>query len=162
MHWLLSLGLCVAGLIAIVVEFFVPAGGLVGLLGFGSIIAGIVLSFVNYGTTVGTIFLVGAVLVTPGVIALYFRFFPGSFVGRWLILGGGQRREEGFRSYTTPVYEDLVGKEGLSLTILRPSGMVQIDGKKFSVVTSGDFIDSGETVQVVRVEGSRIVVKKGV
>ena len=37
MGWLLSLGLCLAGLAAIIIEFFVPAAGLIGVVGLGSI-----------------------------------------------------------------------------------------------------------------------------
>ena len=161
MDWLLSLGLCVAGLAAIIVEFFVPAAGIIGVVGFGSIVAGIVLAFLNYGTSVGAIFLIGAVIVTPVVIGLYFKFFQRSFVGKWLILRDSQKKTEGFSSFKQERYSDLAGKKGTSLTVLRPSGSAMIDGVKHSVVTGGDFIGKGENVVVSRVEGSRIVVKKG-
>ena len=161
MGWLLSLGLCVAGLAAIIVEFFVPAAGVIGVLGFGRIVAGIVLAFLGYGNTVGMIFLIGAVLATPGVIALYFKFFPKSFVGKWLILGDEQKKADGFVSYHTDRYSNLSGKEGTALTVLRPSGAALIEGVKHSVVTGGEFIGKGEKIIVFRVEGSRIVVRKG-
>lgn len=162
MGWLVSLGLCLAGLAAVIVEFFVPAAGIIGVLGFGSIVTGIVLAFLRYGTAVGTVFLVGAVVATPAVIALYFKLFPKSFVGKWLILRNEQKKDEGFASYIPERYSDLSGKEGTTLTILRPSGAAIIDGVKHSVVTGGEFIGKGEKVLVSRVEGSRIVVKKGV
>lgn len=166
MGWLLSLGLCLAGLAAILIEFFVPAAGIIGVIGFGSIVTGIVLAFVGYGTTVGMLFLVGAVLATPAVIALYFKFFPKSFVGKWLILGGDRKAEGGSPSDASDAsgagrYSGLKGKGGTAVTALRPSGAARIDGVKHSVVTGGEFIEKGEPVVVTRVEGSRIVVKKG-
>ncbi len=165
MGWLLSLGLCLAGLAAILIEFFVPAG-IIGVVGFGSIVTGIVLAFVGYGTTVGMLFLVGAVLATPAVIALYFKFFPKSFVGKWLILGGERKTDEGSPSDVSDAsgaggYSGLEGREGTTVTALRPSGAARIDGVKHSVVTGGEFIEKGEPVVVTRVEGSRIVVRKG-
>jgi membrane-bound serine protease (ClpP class) len=161
MGWLISLGLCVAGLAAIIVEFFVPAAGIIGVLGFGSIVGGIVLAFVRYGTTVGVVFLIGAVIATPAVIAVYFKFFPKSFVGKWLILRDEQKKTQGFASYIPERYNGLSGKEGTALTVLRPSGSAIIDGVKHSVVTGGEFIEKGEKILVSRVEGSRIVVKRG-
>jgi membrane-bound serine protease (ClpP class) len=157
--WLLSLGLCLAGLVAVIVEFFVPAAGIIGVLGFGSIVTGVVLAFLRYGTAVGTAFLVGAVVATPAVIALYFKLFPKSFVGRWLILRNEQKKDDGFASFVPEKYEGLKGKEGTALTILRPSGMARIEGVKYSVVTAGEFIQRNDEVIVSRVEGSRIVVK---
>ena len=155
MGWLLSLGLCIAGLAAIIVEFFVPAAGLIGVLGLGSIVGGIVLAYIRYGTGVGAAFLIGTVVITPAVIALYFKLFPRSFVGRWLILRGEERPEES-------LYTELAGKTGSALTSLRPSGTALIGGIKHSVVTAGEYIERGEQIMVSKVEGNRIVVRKGV
>lgn len=162
MGWLTSLGLCAAGLLAIIVEFFVPAAGIIGVVGIGSIVAGVVLAYTGYGITVGSIFLAGVVISTPLVIALYFKIFPRSFVGRWLILRSEQKREEGFASFTPDLYRSLRGKRGRSLTTLRPSGIALIEGSKHSVVTGGEFIEKDVEIQVEGVQGSRIVVKKGV
>ena len=162
MGWLLSLGLCLAGFGAIIVEFFVPAAGLIGVVGLGSIVGGIVLAYLRYGTGVGAAFLIGTIVFMPVVIALYFKLFPRSFVGRWLILKGEERPEAGFSSFTQSRYAGLAGKNGSALTALRPSGMALIDGNKHSVVTAGEFIGKGEQIAVSKVEGSRIVVRKGV
>lgn len=161
MGWLLSLGMCVAGLLAIIVEFFVPAAGIIGVLGFGSIVGGVVLAYLRYGTGVGAAFLIGVVVATPAVMALYFKLFPKSFIGRWLILKGQQKKEEGFTAFEPTGYDHLEGAEGTAITILRPSGMAELDGGKYSVVTGGGFIEKGEKIRVVRVEGSRIVVRRG-
>jgi membrane-bound serine protease (ClpP class) len=159
--WLLSLALCLAGLAAVIIEFFVPAAGVIGVLGFGSIVSGIVLAYVRYGSGVGAAFLIGAVVATPAVIALYFKLFPTSFVGRWLILKGEQKVDDGFVAYEPKDYGGLVGAEGVALTVLRPSGMAQFDGVKHSVVTAGDYVERGEPVCVAKVQGSRIIVRKG-
>lgn len=157
----LAIGLLLVGLVAIIVEFFVPAGGLVGLAGLGSIIGSIVLVFINQGAMLGSIFLVIALIVVPLLIIVYFKVFPRTFIGRRLILKEVQEREGGYASYSAKMYSDLTGKEGLTLTVLRPSGRVLIDSRKYSVVTAGEFIEQGRPVKVVKVEGSRIVVREG-
>ena len=205
MSWLTAFGLCLAGLFAIIVEFFVPAGGIIGILGFGSMVAAVVIAYVKYGTMVGSAFLIGVVVITPIAMAIYFKLFPKSFVGRWLILGktfspgkdqnpvdqdpGGQdpmdqganpereiastEQDGGGAESSVPEEKKttaatapnrllvLIGKTGKATSALRPSGTVVIDGRKYSVVTGGEFLDAGSNVVVTRVEGNRIKVRKG-
>ena len=100
-------------------------------------------------------------VMVPVFIVLYFRFFPRSPVGRWLISQDRQEPDKGYSSFTPERYVDLIGKEGTSLTILRPAGMVRIDGQKYSAVTGGEFIEKDKPIKVVKVEGSRVVVRQG-
>jgi membrane-bound serine protease (ClpP class) len=60
----------------------------------------------------------------------------------------------------TADYIFLVGKSGTAVTVLRPAGIAVIDGKRYDVVTDGEFIAADETVTVDCVEGGRIVVKR--
>ena len=155
-----AVALYIIGYAAIVLEFFVPAGGLVGLTGVGSIIGGIVLIYRNYGNSLGFTFLIAALVLTPVLIFVYFKYFPGSFIGKRLILFKDQKKEDGFVAHTFSVYEDLSGKTGLSITPLRPAGTVIIDKKRYSVVTSGDFIEKDREIEVIDVIGGRIIVRK--
>ena len=56
--------------------------------------------------------------------------------------------------------KDLIGKTGIALTPLRPSGTVQVDGERIDVVSAGEFIAKDQKVVVHEVEGTRIVVRK--
>ena len=157
----LAIGLAAAGVLALILEVFIPAGGIIGLAGLGSIIAGIVIAYQRLGSLIGSIYLAAVLVLVPVFVVLYFRFFPRSPVGRWLISQDRQEPEKGYSSFTPERYADLVGKEGTSLTILRPAGMVRIDGEKYSAVTVGEFIEKDKPVRVVKVEGSRVVVRQG-
>jgi membrane-bound serine protease (ClpP class) len=157
----LAIGLAAAGVLALILEVFVPAAGIIGIAGIGSIIASVVIAYQRLGNLIGSIYLAVVLVMVPVFIVLYFRFFPRSPVGRWLISQDRQEPEKGYSSFTPEKYTDLIGKEGIALTILRPVGMVRIDGQKFSAVTGGEFIDKDETVKVVKVEGSRVVVRQG-
>ena len=53
----------------------------------------------------------------------------------------------------------LIGKTGTTVTLLRPSGNVDFDGVKLDVVSQGEYISAGVEVEVVEVEGNRIVVR---
>jgi membrane-bound serine protease (ClpP class) len=152
--------LFVVGFVSLFLELFVPAAGAIGAAGIISMIVATVLGYRNFGTTMGTLLLTGTLIGTPAMIVIGLKLFPKTFVGKLLILGDSQKREEGYASYSEQMYEGLAGKEGTAATVLRPSGMVVIGDKKYSVVTSGEMIERGEPVRVVKVEGSRIVVRE--
>jgi membrane-bound serine protease (ClpP class) len=67
--------------------------------------------------------------------------------------------QTGQRAATAPT-ADLTGREGVALTVLRPSGMALIDGRRFDVVAESAMIERGSAVRVVQVDGTRVVVKK--
>jgi membrane-bound serine protease (ClpP class) len=56
-------------------------------------------------------------------------------------------------------YASLVGKIGVTVTTLRPSGRVEIDGEVYPVEADGSFVEPGRGVKVTRVRGSVITVR---
>ncbi|MCK5673653.1 MAG: hypothetical protein KAH95_09760, partial [Spirochaetales bacterium] len=76
MNLLFLTGLFFIGLIAIIVEFFVPAAGVIGIIGGGCIIGSVVMAYLDYGILTGSAFLLGALILTPLIIIFYFKIFP--------------------------------------------------------------------------------------
>lgn len=70
-------------------------------------------------------------------------------------------QESGFSSFKKD-YSSLIGKTGVALTILRPSGKVIIEEEKIDVVAEGDFINKDMKVEVIEVEGNRVIVREKV
>ncbi len=138
------LALYLAGLGLIVVETFMP-GVVMGLLGLGALGTAIVFGFKHHWG-VGAAQVAIALVVVPA--ALYVAFER---------LGLKDSLEDSV-SFARD-YSVYVGKEGEAATELRPAGMVVIDGNKLDVVTSGELVERGRRVRVVKVEGNRIVVK---
>jgi membrane-bound serine protease (ClpP class) len=157
--WVL-IALLGVGFVAIFIELFVPAAGLIAAAGIISMITATVLAYVYHGRTAGTVLLACLLLGTPVMLWVGLKAFPRTFVGKRLILKESFGQDEGYTSYTSEKYEDLAGKEGVALTMLRPSGMVRIEDKKYSVVTGGELIEKNQKIRVVKVEGSRIVVRR--
>jgi membrane-bound serine protease (ClpP class) len=56
-------------------------------------------------------------------------------------------------------YASLVGKIGVTVTTLRPSGRVEIDGEVYPVEADGSFVEPGRGVKVTRVRGNAITVR---
>lgn len=151
-----SMALFIIGIILMIIELFVPSFGILGLLGSASLIAAVVMSAPNPRT--GFISLGVAVAAAAVIVALFARTNRGRGIWNKFILRDKLGTEEGFLS--AEVQNLLVGEHGIALTTLRPSGTAQIGDKRVDVVTTGEFIDSGKPVVVIKAEGTWVVVKE--
>ena len=75
-----------------------------------------------------------------------------------MVLGKRQEAEEGY--VAAGEYSDLLGKEAVTYSVLRPSGIIEIEGRRIDAVSDGTWIPAGQRVEVVSVQGSRIVVRE--
>ena len=123
------------GLIAVEV-FVVPGFGIVGILGIIALFVSLFLAFGSITSALWSIVL--ALLISILVIVLFWRRFTQSRVWRRLVLEHREDKESGYKG--TPTYNDLVGKRGVTVTPLRPSGTALIEGQRYSVVSDGGFI----------------------
>lgn len=62
--------------------------------------------------------------------------------------------------FVEPLPKPLVGRTGRAETVLRPSGVAEIDGQPYDVVTRGEYVEAGAAIQVAAVMGNRIVVER--
>lgn len=150
----LSIFLLLLGIVLLLVEAFIPGFGVFGIGGLISVSASIVLSTAS--TELGLKMLLVSFLITAVVGFLLFRYLQRRGALRRFILFDAATREEGFTSSADLHY--LIGKKGISVTPLRPAGIVLIDGSRFDVVSEGSFIPQDFAVKVIKVEGRRVVV----
>lgn len=54
----------------------------------------------------------------------------------------------------------LVGKTGTAQTPFRPSGFVLLDGNRHEATTEGEFLETGEEVEIIKTQGNNLVVRK--
>lgn len=158
MKLLFNICLALLGFGAIILEFFVPSAGIIGVIGTGCVITGIVFTYTNFGLMAGTIFLVACAIIGPFLLFTYFKIFPKSFMGKRLILDKKMNKEEGYVSGESNTYNELLNKEGITETKLRPIGKAIIENKSYNVTTLGDFINKETKIKVIQIEGNRIVV----
>lgn len=151
-----SIILLVAGIIMILLELFLP-GGILGLLGFVSIIASLLLTGDDLGY-MGLSVSIALIITIIGSIIFYKLFgLKGGFFKN-IILSDSTSTEKGYVSNRTRT--ELVGKEGMTITPLRPSGTALFSDERIDVVTEGGFIDRNKRVKIVKTEGSRIIVRE--
>ena len=170
-QWLVQLAgweelLFVAGGITLLaVEIFiVPGFGVAGVLGIAAILGGLTLSLIGGGATSEVVLMAtGRVffsLLAALILSLVLlRFLPRLPFGRRLILETGLGAGH---QYGSAPESDLrwLGRKGLAASPLRPSGIAEIDGARVDVVSDGPLIDAGQFVEVTRVDGNRIVVRR--
>lgn len=135
-----------------------PGFTLPGILGSLLILLGVVWAgWRDQSMLTGGIYaaITAGITVPIGLFGLWLT--PRTRAGRRFILQTVERSDEGYRAPSSAL-EALVGQHGKALTPLRPSGTALIDKKQVDVVTQGTFILQGTEIQVVMVEGNRVVV----
>jgi membrane-bound serine protease (ClpP class) len=158
--------LFVVGVALILVEVFViPGFGVAGIFGILLMIAGLFLALAGQWPLITMPDVFRAVFTLAGSVAMTIiallglsALLPKTKAWSRLVLSEDQRRELGYSSHT--LREELVGKEGIALTTLRPSGTAIIDDNRVDVVSEGGYIDANKPIRVVGVEGIRVIVKE--
>lgn len=170
-HWLAQLAgweeLLLAGLgvILLALEVLViPGFGVAGLLGILALLSALVLSTFGPGATPEFVVAAASRLVFALIFAivislLLLRMVTRLPVGRRLVLETELPHGQG---YASPLESEArwLGKQGVTSSPLRPAGIAVIEGQRVDVVSEGELIDPGEPVQVLRVDGNRIVVTR--
>lgn len=156
--WLMVVLFIFGGILA-VIELIMPGFGLPGITGIIAFIAGVVVgsSILTTGQLALIILLV-FIIVIAMIVILYRSLTKGGRVSKRLFLRSRADREKGYSSNKD--LKDMLGKEGIALTILRPSGLGEFDGIKLDVVTEGQFISKGTKIRVVDVEGFKVLVEE--
>ncbi len=169
-HWLVQLAgweellLALIGVALLALEVFViPGFGIAGVLGILAILAGLVLSMLGPGNTPQFMMLAGARVVFALLLAVVaslvlLRFLPRLPFGRRLILERGLAATQGYVAAPEGDAQWL-GKRGRASSTLRPAGIAEFDGRRVDVVSEGELIDAGQSIEVIRVDGNRIVVR---
>jgi membrane-bound ClpP family serine protease len=154
----------------LVLELFVPSGGMLGVMCAVAAI-GSVVAFFAYDTLWGAMSLVGYFFLGPVAVVTAMRLWSSSPLARRLVLGGDQDdptmspeeaayASERARSERLARLRDLVGAEGVTTTLLRPVGFVRIGGQKIDALAENGVIDADTTVIVVDVVDNQVKVRQ--
>ncbi|MCX6934648.1 MAG: hypothetical protein NTZ01_00380 [Verrucomicrobia bacterium] len=149
----LLVSLLVAGMLLILAEAFLP-GLIAGSLGVLCLLAAAGVGYTHFGSQVGSLILVGEVILGIFLTILWMKVLPSTPFGRLYIL---RRPDRQIPTARPP--DDLVGREGVALTDLRPSGTAHLGKDRVDVVTTGEHLSAGSPIVVVRVDGPSVFVR---
>jgi membrane-bound serine protease (ClpP class) len=151
-----TLVLFALGIGLIILEMFVP-GGIVGSLGVISILGSLFLATDNV-VYMGISILIAVTVSVLASILMVKVFGKKMKFFRKIILTDSTSTESGYISNENR--PELIGKEGITLTPLRPAGTITVEDERIDVVSEGDFIQKDKRVKIIKTEGSRIVVRE--
>jgi membrane-bound ClpP family serine protease len=150
----LATGLLVAGLVLIGAEFFLPTL----VLGF----LGALISFtgIYLAAEAGWVTCLIYALIFVGVLGLEFmafrRLLPATAAGRAMT---NQTRNAGAAVPAAAGFALYVGKSGRALTVLAPSGTVEVDGHRLEAFSVDGFVERGAAILVTEADAGRVTVR---
>lgn len=166
--------LVLGGIFLILIEFFViPGFGVIGIAGLIAVLAGLLLAltgnpavvpmetYIDAATNIAMA-LTFAIILSLVIIRLVFKdkMFASGFV-----LKGSYDSEDEIDPMSVSRETDereislRIGDIGTAHTDLRPAGTAIFEDEKYSVVTQGDYIEANKEIEIVEIEGTRIVVR---
>jgi membrane-bound serine protease (ClpP class) len=150
--------LLVVGCVFVVLEVFIPSGGIITVLAAVAFIASILIASWESPTTgpiTGLVFAAVTVFVVPVIVATAFKYWPKTRMGK-AFLGELQTNDE---VLTEDPRRVLLGRVGIARSKMLPSGAVEVDGQMIDAVTQGQAIEPGDYVVVMEVRANRVVVR---
>lgn len=139
--------------------FLIPGFGITGVLGIILILFGALFTIDTKTNSWAEAFQVLGqslvIILVLGGLAIY--FLPKTSLWKTTVLQAEERTEDGFVS--SDQQSDLLGKVGVTVSQLRPSGVAIIDDKRINVISDGSFVDKDVLVKVIKVEGGKVVVR---
>jgi membrane-bound serine protease (ClpP class) len=159
----------IAGIVLIILEVFViPGFGVAGVTGIVLVVVGLVLSllanvrfdfsFIQMNTILEAVFVV--ILAIMGAIVLSFQSAKVLFTNPrfGMALAHTQNHAEGYIAPDSS-QQDLIGREGITFSMLRPGGKVMIDNDVYDAVCRESFIEKGNKVKVVAFQNAQLIVE---
>ena len=152
--------LLLIGLAVMMLEVFIPSGGILGFVSVAAILAAVGTAFLQIGAVAGMTVLAITVLAVPTVLSLAFRWFPETPLGRRVlppppdpadVLPDATRRRQ---------LREFVGRGGRVVGELLPWGTVEIGDLMVEAMSESGPIAADTAIEVVGVQGMSLVVRR--
>lgn len=148
----------ILGIGLLMLEAFMPGFGAPGITGVVLEVIALVLLWFNHGPLATLAGLLIVLLVLAIAISMSLKSATSGRISRSAFIHKDtESNEDGYRSI-----EDLnvfLDKVGTTSTVLRPTGIADFEGVRLNVSSQGDYVPAGTPVRIIKVEGSKILVK---
>ena len=147
------------GVVILVLEIFIPSHGVLSIAGVGFLIAAIVKTFSYGGREAGIVAVFACLIFVPTFALVAIKYWHLTPVGRRIAPPNPVITTA---DTSVPVEEmsRLIGQTGRSATPLRPVGICEFGQKRVSCVVEFGMIDTGVTVEAIRISGSNLAVQE--
>lgn len=149
----LILVLFALGLLLLAIEVVVP-GAILGVVGGVLLLIGVIAAFDTYGAVGGAI-ATGAALIA-GCVTLYLEFvlLPKSRLAKTFSMTA---TVDG-RSQPAVADRAVIGRRAVAVTTLAPSGVVELDGKRYEAFARTGHVRAGTALEIVDIDTFRLIV----
>lgn len=144
------------GLSLFLAEIFIPFG-ILAIAGLSSMLLSILLTGNDLRAT-GIAILIALIVATTGMVILVKFFGKRLQLFNRIILSDSTDTKSGYVSNVNRT--ELVGQIAVTATELRPSGTIIFGEERIDAVSEGRYIGRNKDVKIIKVEGSRIVVRE--
>lgn len=141
----------VIGLLALLLDILVVPGMVIGTMGGIAMITGIVFAYSDHGAMIGNIVLAGTLVLVVLSLVLVFRSKTWK-KGSLSTTVNGKVNEIDEKKLQP-------GTEGIALGRLAPTGNGKFGDEIVEVRSQQNFIDAGDEIVIVKIEGNKIIVK---
>ena len=153
---LLISGLIIIGFILVLIEIFlVPGINIFGIFGAIMIVLGIILSYTKLDTRIANFILIFSLVLAVVLTRMVIK----SKTWHRIVLDTEEKKEAGFH-VSADSLTSLMGRKGVAVTKLRPAGIALINNEKIDVMAEGNLIEKDQPIEVIKVEGNRVVVRE--
>lgn len=143
------------GILVIIAEIILPSGGILSILATGLFGYSLYIVFTQISSSAGMVFIIADLIMVPVLVYFGLKFLAKSPV----TLRKKLSREEGVTSQSLD-QNAYLGRQGITVSDLRPSGVAIVDDERLDVVTRGEYVEKQTEIIVIAVRGNQIVVKE--
>jgi membrane-bound ClpP family serine protease len=157
-----GIGLLAAALLLVILEVFVPSGGLIAIVATLCAVGGVACLF-RVSTTWGLVGILSLIFLAPLVFSFALKVWPHTPIGRRMLGETSPEQIEAERRAAEREHEQrlaLIGREGVVLTDLRPVGVVEVDGKRYDALSEESLIRAGTRIRVSIAEPNQLRVRR--
>lgn len=143
------------GILVVIAEIIIPSGGILSILATGLFGYSLYLVFTHISSSTGMAFIIADLILIPILVYFGIKFLAKSPVTLRTRLSSN----DGVTSQNAD-QDEYLGKSGLALTDLRPSGVAMIDEERLDVVTRGEYLEKQTEIVVIGIRGNQIIVQE--
>lgn len=156
--WIWAVLLLFVGMALVVMDIFLPSGGIFAFLAVCSIIGAVWLGF-SHNSAVGVGVLAGAVVGSIVAVVVALKYWPSTSLGKQMLLQVPTSSDVLPENSPRRALEALIGRVGYAKSPMLPSGMVAVNGVTLDAISEGQPVEAGQRVRVIEIRGNRVVVR---
>ena len=149
------IALIIAALVLVFFEVILP-GGILGVIAALCVILATWIAGAQSGAGAAVLTFMGASAAIALLVFIEFKLLARTSLGRGFFL----KSTVTGHSNQAPAEESIIGKEGIALTRLNPSGKVAIDGQSYEAYSQDGYIDADQAIRVADQDNFKLIIKK--